>query len=149
MFVKTISIFLSITFYFFCINAYTKTPYDNQIFLTFEEQNLIKEFMFSSEDSNTITKYKEETYKVKDFMKNDIKDANKSSIDKNNDDMYSYKTAIDKYNEDITNKASKIFDKGYLKDLNTYKYVKHEYGKNVAEDFRYWLIKKELNRRSF
>ena len=48
MFVKTISIFLSITFYFFCINAYTKTSYDNPIFLSFEEQNLIKEFMLIS-----------------------------------------------------------------------------------------------------
>lgn len=146
MFVKTISIFLSITFYFFCINAYTKTPYDNPIFLSFEEQNLIKEFMLSSEDSNTITKDKKETYKVKDFMENEIKDSNKSNKYKNNDDMYSY---IEQTDEDIVNKASKIFDKGYLKDLNTYKYVTREYGKNVAEDFRYWLIKKELKRRSF
>lgn len=144
MFAKTISIFLSITFYFFCINAYTKTPYDNPIFLSFEEQNLIKEFMLSSEDSNIITKDKKESYKVKDFMKNDIKGDDKSN--KDNDDMYSY---INKVDEDIINRASKIFDKGYLKDLNSYKYVTREYGKNVAEDFRYWLIKKELKMRSF
>jgi hypothetical protein len=144
MFAKTISIFLSITFYFFCINAYTKTPYDNPIFLSFEEQNLIKEFMLSSEDSNIITKDKKESYKVKDFMENDIKNDDKSN--KDNDDMYSY---INKVDEDIINRASKIFDKGYLKDLNSYKYVTREYGKNVAEDFRYWLIKKELKRRSF
>lgn len=144
MFVKTISIFLSITFYFFCINAYTKTPYDNPIFLSLEEQNLIKEFMLSSEDSNIITKSPKETYKVKDFMENDIKDNDKSN--KDSDDIYSQ---INKVDEDIINRASKIFDKGYLKDLNTYKYVTHEYGKNVAEDFRYWLIKKELKRRSF
>lgn len=144
MFVKTISIFLSITFYFFCINAYTKTSYDNPIFLSFEEQYLIKEFMLSSEDSNIITESQKETYKVKDFMENNIKDNDKSN--KDNDDIYSH---INKVDEDIINRASKIFDKGYLKDLNTYKYVTHEYGKNVAEDFRYWLIKKELKRRSF
>lgn len=144
MFAKTISIFLSITFYFFCINAYTKTPYDNPICLSFEEQNLIKEFMLSSEDSNIITKDKKESYKVKDFMENDIKGDDKSN--KDNDDMYSY---INKVDEDIINRASKIFDKGYLKDLNSYKYVTREYGKNVAEDFRYWLIKKELKMRSF
>jgi ABC-type Zn2+ transport system substrate-binding protein/surface adhesin len=77
-------------------------------------------------------------------MENDIKDNDKSN--KDNGDIYSH---INKVDEDIINRASKIFDKGYLKDLNTYKYVTHEYGKNVAEDFRYWLIKKELKRRSF
>ena len=106
MFVKTISIFLSITFYFFCINAYTKTSYDNPIFLSFEEQNLIKEFMLSSEDSNIITESQKETYKVKDFMENDIKDNDKSN--KDNDDIYSH---INKVDEDIINRASKYLIK--------------------------------------